>query len=436
MEIHLFRVSVPYAVLLLLRDMRKLLIRGRVVSSFCHFSGFRWFKLNSKSGRKEKERGGLQVTVQFTRNNMTASMFDLTIKDKPRSVFGKLKDRVTGRKRGDVESSSAILPGRYAALSGSLGQPLGEVGGGALEPPDAEITEEKKSKMKEFLKGKLRKSSDTRSCASLASEGSGFSVASDHPPPSLDLLSDPPSSPIYSTKVRVDALYGETDLAKKGEFRPERHLSFVLADKEVNFLLPTVLTSQHNTNVLTHKRAFSDEASKIKTSFSRINPAMESLKGASMTQSKSSVCINGSHVYDSEPSTPRGSAAHPCKLVLLEKCTPLSRSLQNLTKRSEDRGSFAEGRRWSFDKVKKEEKEEEKEPLSSSPLAQTGPVQGATPAVPTGSPDKGKKPRKMLFSTGRSESLPAKSDLSQAPSLSDRRLRGWFGSGDSQNKPR
>uniref|UniRef100_A0A8C2Z6D4 C2 domain-containing protein n=1 Tax=Cyclopterus lumpus TaxID=8103 RepID=A0A8C2Z6D4_CYCLU len=42
---------------------------------------------------KEKERGELQVTVQFTRNNMTASMFDLTIKDKPRSAFGKLKDR-------------------------------------------------------------------------------------------------------------------------------------------------------------------------------------------------------------------------------------------------------------------------------------------------------------------------------------------------------
>lgn len=155
------------------------------------------------------------MTVQFTRNNMTASMFDLTIKDKPRSVFGKLKDRVTGRKRGDVESSSAILPGRYAALSGSLGQPLG--GGAPPEQPDAEIAEEKKSKMKEFLKGKLRKSSDSRSCTSLASEGSVFSVASDQPPPNLDLLSDPPSSPVYSTKVRVDSLYGETDLAKKGE---------------------------------------------------------------------------------------------------------------------------------------------------------------------------------------------------------------------------
>lgn len=368
---------------------------------------------------------------------MTASMFDLSIKDKPRSVFGKLKDRVTGRKRGDVESSSAILPGRYAALSGSLGQSLGEMDGGTLEQPDAEITEEKKSKMKEFLKGKLRKSSDTRSCTSLASEGSVFSVASDHPPPSLDLLSDPPSSPIYTTKVRVDAHYGETDLAKKGTFRHECWLLFMLPDNKANFFFfPTVLTSQHTTKVLTHKRAFSDEASKIKTPFSRTNPTMESLKGHTMTQSKSSVCINGSHVYDSEPSTPRSSAAHPCKLVL-EKCAPLSRSLQNLTKRTEDRGSFAEGRRWSFDKMKKEE---DKEPLSLSSAAQTGSqaTQGETPAVSSsaGSPDKGKKPRKTLFSTGRSESLPAKSDLNQGPSSSDRRLRGWFGSGDSQSKPR
>lgn len=156
------------------------------------------------------------MTVQFTRNNMTASMFDLTIKDKPRSAFGKLKDRVTGRKRGDMESSSAIVPGRYAALSGSAGQPFGEEGAGSLEPPDVETTE-KKSKMKDFFKGRLRKSSDTQSCSSLGSESSVFSVPGEKPPPSLDLLSDPPSSPVYSSKVRVDAHYGDADLAKKGE---------------------------------------------------------------------------------------------------------------------------------------------------------------------------------------------------------------------------
>jgi len=174
-------------------------------------------KLNSKAGRKEKERGELQVTVQFTRNNMTASMFDLTIKDKPRSAFGKLKDRVTGRKRGDMESTSAILPGRYAALSGNLGQPNGECGGVELLG-EVEVVEEKRSKVKDFFKGKLRRSSDTQSCSSLASESSVSSLASDNlgPPPSLDLLADPPSSPIYTSKVRVDTHYGEADLAKQG----------------------------------------------------------------------------------------------------------------------------------------------------------------------------------------------------------------------------
>ncbi|KAM6923761.1 uncharacterized protein rab11fip5b [Xenentodon cancila] len=379
-----------------------------------------WFKLNSKAGRKEKERGELQVTVQFTRNNMTASMFDLTIKDKPRSAFGKLKDRVTGKKRGDVESSSAIVPGRYAALSGSLGQPFGEEGGGAVESRDVEITEEKRSKMKDFFKGKLRKGSDTRSCSSLASESSMSSMASDNlgPPPSLDLLSDPPSSPIYTSKVRGDSHYGETDLAKK------------------------VLTSQHSTKILTHKRAFSDEASKITTASPRSNFAVESLKGRTMTQSQSSLCIKGSHVYDSEPST-KSSGALPSKLVLLEKCSPLSRSLQNLTKRSEDKGSFTEGRRWSFDKLKKEDKEEEKEALASPVQVQevqTGarPVQAAMPIVssPAASPEKGRKLRKTLFSTGRSDSLPAKSDSNQTGSTAEGRLRGWFASGDSQNKPR
>ncbi|XP_045887481.1 rab11 family-interacting protein 1 isoform X1 [Micropterus dolomieu] len=380
-----------------------------------------WFKLNSKAGRKEKERGELQVTVQFTRNNMTASMFDLTMKDKPRSAFGKLKDRVTGRKRADMESSSAIVPGRYAALSGSLGQPFGEEGRGPVEAPDVEIAEEKRSKMKDFFKGRLRKSSDTRSCSSLASESSISSMASDNtgPPPSLDLLSDPPSSPIYTSKVRVDTLYGETDLAKK------------------------VLTSQHTTKVLTHKRAFSDEASKISTSFPRTNLAVESLKGQTMTQSKSSLCINGSHIYDAEPSTPKSLTVHSSKLVLLEKCSPLSRSLQNLTKKSEDKGSFAEGRRWSFDKTKKEEREEEKEAqASSTPVqqAQIGgrPVETAVLVVSSAanSPEKGRKLRKTLFSGGRSDSLPAKSDLNQAGSTSEGRIRGWFGSADSQNKPR
>ncbi|XP_042192708.1 rab11 family-interacting protein 2 [Callorhinchus milii] len=71
-----------------------------------------WFKLESKPGKKSKERGELQVSIQFMRNNMTASMFDLSMKDKTRSPFAKFKDKMKGRKNDSTISdhSSAIVP--------------------------------------------------------------------------------------------------------------------------------------------------------------------------------------------------------------------------------------------------------------------------------------------------------------------------------------
>ncbi|KAK3554725.1 hypothetical protein QTP70_032786 [Hemibagrus guttatus] len=68
-----------------------------------------WYTLDSRPGKKKKERGKIQVSIQFMRNNMTASMFDLSMRDKPRSPFSKLKDKVRGRKH-DSDASSAILP--------------------------------------------------------------------------------------------------------------------------------------------------------------------------------------------------------------------------------------------------------------------------------------------------------------------------------------
>lgn len=43
---------------------------------------------------------------------MTASMFDLSMKEKPRSPFSKLKNKMKGRKHdsGVCDTSSAILP--------------------------------------------------------------------------------------------------------------------------------------------------------------------------------------------------------------------------------------------------------------------------------------------------------------------------------------
>ncbi|CAN9500086.1 unnamed protein product [Ophioblennius macclurei] len=71
-----------------------------------------WYSLESKPGKKRKERGRIQVGIQFMRNNMTASMFDLSMKEKPRSPFSKLKDKMKGRKNdaGFGDASSAILP--------------------------------------------------------------------------------------------------------------------------------------------------------------------------------------------------------------------------------------------------------------------------------------------------------------------------------------
>uniref|UniRef100_A0A8C6WZA1 Rab11 family-interacting protein 2 n=1 Tax=Neogobius melanostomus TaxID=47308 RepID=A0A8C6WZA1_9GOBI len=71
-----------------------------------------WYTLESKPGNKKKERGRIQVNVQFMRNNMTASMFDLSMKEKPRSPFFKLKHKIKGRKHdgGFSDTSSAILP--------------------------------------------------------------------------------------------------------------------------------------------------------------------------------------------------------------------------------------------------------------------------------------------------------------------------------------
>lgn len=96
----------------------------------------------------------MEVSVRFTRSSLTASMFDLSAKDKPRSPFGKLKDKMKGKKKYDLESASAIIPSSV----------------GALDVEDDFDVGAKKSKIKGFLKSKLRKSSLTQSNTSLGSD--------------------------------------------------------------------------------------------------------------------------------------------------------------------------------------------------------------------------------------------------------------------------
>ncbi|XP_071664536.1 rab11 family-interacting protein 5 isoform X3 [Patagioenas fasciata] len=206
----------------------------------------RWYKLHSKAGKKEKERGEILVSIQFTRNNLTASMFDLSMKDKPRSPFGKLKDKVKGKKKYDLESASAIIPSSMGALDGEDDY---DIGG-------------KKSKVKGFfLKNKLRKSSLTQSNTSLGSDSTVSSA-------SLGLAANLP------------------EVTKS----PSRHSS-LSTERSVKDYLPSPK--------LTHKRAFSDDVSQV-------SPVLEpktiqNLKPKNDPVSRSSLCINGSHVYSDEP---------------------------------------------------------------------------------------------------------------------------------------
>ncbi|XP_054613300.1 trichohyalin [Dunckerocampus dactyliophorus] len=75
-----------------------------------------WFKLLDKTGKVDKDRGEVLVDIQFLRNNMTASMFDLSAAGKPRSRLGKLKDKVRGKKK---ESDQAAAPSFTQVLTDS-----------------------------------------------------------------------------------------------------------------------------------------------------------------------------------------------------------------------------------------------------------------------------------------------------------------------------
>ncbi|NXJ85581.1 RFIP5 protein, partial [Trogon melanurus] len=222
----------------------------------------RWHKLHSKAGKKEKERGEILVSIQFTRNNLSASMFDLSVKDKPRSPFGKLKDKVKGKKKYDLESASAIIPSSM----------------GALDMEDDYDIGGKKSKVKGFfLKNKLRKSSLTQSNTSLGSDSTISSA-------SLGLAANVP------------------EVTKS----PSRHSS-LSTERSVKDYLPSPK--------LTHKRAFSDDVSQVSPV---LEPkAIQSLKPKNDPVSRSSLCINGSHVYGDEPApkspvpVPQSSAPLP-----------------------------------------------------------------------------------------------------------------------------
>ncbi|XP_044022150.1 rab11 family-interacting protein 1 isoform X2 [Siniperca chuatsi] len=364
-----------------------------------------WYRLNSKTGKKEKERGDIQVSVLFTRNNLTASMYDLVMKDKGASTFVKLKERMRGKKRSSEEdTSSAVLPSGQGSLY-RIRQRLPSDGGGEEDYEDDEGGEARRSKMRTFfLRGKLRKSSDTRSSTSLGSESSESSSRGGSLSPTAGIsvvVSDLSNSPSNSSNLTVDN-------------SPEH----------------TANTSPRSSSL---KCEFGDEAGEI-----------------TIAVPQPTLCVNGSHAYNIQTLDPgSGKPADSLGLGLLQKSLPLSVSLQNLSPRASTdlpKGPVGDGRRWSFDKPGEEEKA-----AIAAALEQSGPMMGeeerlGLAALPKASSStvesesQGKKQRRNLFSHGRSESAgkgqnQSKDESEQAPAATEEKHKGWFGSKDSHSKP-
>ncbi|XP_047200498.1 calponin homology domain-containing protein DDB_G0272472 [Hippoglossus stenolepis] len=107
-----------------------------------------WFKLLDKTGKADKDRGEVLVDIQFMRNNMTASMFDLSAAGKSRSRLGKFKDKVRGKKK-ESDAASGLVPSFSHVLTDSEGEAIGdeEVAAGKDE-------KKKKPKMKSLFSSK------------------------------------------------------------------------------------------------------------------------------------------------------------------------------------------------------------------------------------------------------------------------------------------
>lgn len=108
-----------------------------------------------KAGKPDKDRGEVLVDIQFTRNNMTASMFDISAAGKSRSRLGKFKDKVRGKKKdGLSETESNVVPSVTQVLTDSEGNSDGEEAVGK----DEEKKKKKKVKSLFSHKSNLQKS--------------------------------------------------------------------------------------------------------------------------------------------------------------------------------------------------------------------------------------------------------------------------------------
>ncbi|NXN32943.1 RFIP1 protein, partial [Nycticryphes semicollaris] len=217
----------------------------------------RWYKLRSKPGKKEKERGEIEVDIQFMRSNLTASMFDLSMKDKSRSPFGKFKDKLKGkRSSGLSDTASAIIPSTTHSPADSEDESV------------EKEKEKKKSKFKSlFSKPGLQKTSLSQSMSVL-----------------------PTQQPV-TERVRL----------RPNDFQPQW-------DEEGSDTSPTSEKKSSPSPVFKSRKTAtldSRQLNQVTTSHPKKEglSLFSGLKSKSDPVSKSSLCINGSHIYMEESMT-------------------------------------------------------------------------------------------------------------------------------------
>ncbi|XP_032059912.1 rab11 family-interacting protein 1 [Aythya fuligula] len=254
----------------------------------------RWYKLRSKPGKKEKERGEIEVDIQFMRSNMTASMFDLSIKDKSRSPFGKIKDKLKGkRSSGFSDTASEIVPSTTHSPADS-------------EDESAEKEKEKKkSKFKTlFSKPGLQKTSLSQSMSVLPT-----------PQPGAERV-----------RLRPSDFQSQWD-DDESETSPTSERAFGNALEEK---FPSPVFKSRKTATLDNRQLNQTTTSNTKKEGLSL---FSGLKSKNDPVSKSSLCINGSHVYMEESALKDNTpASSPSPLNFRRK--QLFASEENLSSRS------------------------------------------------------------------------------------------------------
>ncbi|XP_069622596.1 rab11 family-interacting protein 1 isoform X2 [Ranitomeya imitator] len=211
-----------------------------------------WYPLKSKPGKKEKERGQIEVEVEFKRNNMTASMFDLSMKEKSRSPFGKLKEKIKGKRSdGMPDTASAIVPS------------INQYGDDSDDEMPSE--EKKKSKLKNlFSKPGMKKNSMSQS---------------------MSVLPTLPPSPSQRTVLKPGDFSSDFNRASGSPVSERRFPNF-----------PTIMT--HKRTASADTKQWNQVTSGNKKEGLSFFTGMRS-KNDPIT--RSNLCINGNHVYNEEP---------------------------------------------------------------------------------------------------------------------------------------